>query len=246
MPTFILAHRGASKYTPENTMPAFHLAYRMQADGIETDVQLTKDEIPVLIHDENVRRTTDGTGFVQDYTFEQLRMLDAGGWFSKEFEGLRIPSLEELLEWIRDYPLFLHLELKTDVISYNNIEQIVYDLLSKYEVLDRTCISSFNEGSIINMKAINPSVETAYLTSTKMRKLFTYLNSLPADDVHVKHTILGRRLVYQCRKNKVPLRVYTVNKPSLLRKCFRFEIAGVFTDVPDIAWSVRAAEERGT
>lgn len=246
MTTRILAHRGASKYAPENTMAAFRLAYKTQAEGIETDVQLTKDNVPVLIHDENVRRTTDGSGFVQGYTFEELRSLDAGSWFSKEYKGEKIPSLEELLDWIRDYPLFLHLELKTDVISYKNIERIVYDLLRKYNVLDRTFISSFNEESISIMKGINPSVTTAFLTSTKMRKLFTYLASLPADDLHVKHTLLNRRFVHRCRKYNIPLRVYTVNRPALLRKCFRYECDGVFTDVPDIAWSIREAEERGT
>ncbi|SDI96844.1 glycerophosphodiester phosphodiesterase [Salimicrobium halophilum] len=246
MRTHILAHRGASRYAPENTMPAFRLAEEMGAEGVETDVQLTKDGVPVLIHDENVRRTTDGKGFVQDYTFEELRMLDTGSWFSSEFRGVQIPSLEELLQWIRDYPLLLHLELKTDVISYKHIEEKVYALLRHYQVLDRTCVSSFNEETLSVVKDLNPSMRTAFLTPTKMRKLIPYLSSIPVDDLHIKHTLLSKKLIHHCNKNRVPVRVYTVNRPALLRKCFHLQCAGIFTDVPDIAISIRKAKERST
>ncbi|PBB05045.1 MULTISPECIES: glycerophosphodiester phosphodiesterase [Salimicrobium] len=243
MQTQIFAHRGASRYAPENTMPAFRLALHMQAEGVETDVQLTRDQIPVLIHDENVKRTTDGSGFVQDYTFQELRSLDAGSWFSKEYEGALIPSLEELLQWVAPRPLFLHLELKTDKISYKHIEKIVYDLLQKYSVTERTTLSSFNEDTLKNVKELNSSIDTAFLTSTKMRKMLSYLSSIPADGLHVKHTILNRKLASRCRKNQIPLRVYTVNRPAHLRKCYHLKCSGIFTDVPDIAWSIREAVE---
>lgn len=90
MTTKIIAHRGASKLAPENTMYAFELAYNLGAEGIETDVQLTKDNIPVLIHDETVRRTTNSNGYVKDFTFEELSTLDAGSWFSPIFEELEL------------------------------------------------------------------------------------------------------------------------------------------------------------
>ncbi|WP_347862802.1 glycerophosphodiester phosphodiesterase [Salimicrobium sp. PL1-032A] len=246
MLTHIIAHRGASGYAPENTMAAFRLAEKMGADGVETDVQLTKDGVPVLIHDENVRRTTNGTGFVQDYTFDELRKLDTGSWFSSEFTGLQIPSLEELLQWIIDRPLFLHLELKTDVIPYTHIEKKVYTLLRNYHMLERTCMSSFNENTLAVIKDLNPSVRTAFLTSTNMRKLIPFVSSIPADDLHIKHTLLSRKLVQRGNKNRVEMRVYTVNKPALIRKCFQLSCAGIFTDVPDIALSIRKAQERST
>ncbi len=112
MAPIIYAHRGASKAAPENTMPAFELAAKQGADGIETDVQLTKDQIPVLIHDENVRRTTDGIGFVQDYTYKELQELDAGSWFSSTYSNTTIPTLDQLLAWNKKKKLKLNIELK--------------------------------------------------------------------------------------------------------------------------------------
>ena len=94
----ILAHRGASGYAPENTLAAFDLGHRMGANGIETDVQLSRDGVMVLIHDERVDRTTDGSGRVADLTWEELSRLDAGGWFAPEFAGQRIMQLAPFLD----------------------------------------------------------------------------------------------------------------------------------------------------
>lgn len=110
--TKIIAHRGSSALAPENTMAAFELAYEQGAEGIETDVHLTKDNIPVLIHDENVKRTTNSTGYIKDYTFDQLKQFDAGSWFSVKYAGSTIISLEEFLNWFQDKALCLNIELK--------------------------------------------------------------------------------------------------------------------------------------
>ncbi|CDQ17855.1 glycerophosphoryl diester phosphodiesterase [Halobacillus karajensis] len=239
MKTLIYAHRGASKLAPENTMPAFELARAAGADGIETDVQLTKDQVPVLIHDENLRRTTNGTGFVQDYTYAQLRLLDAGSWFSSEFSDIYIVTLDEFLRWFRDQPMFLNIELKTNVIEYKNIERIVYESLKRYHVLERTVISSFNSDSLLRMKEINPSIQTAFLTSTKMRKLPQYARSIQCEALHVKHRLLDKKLVKRCRKEKLDLRIYTVNRPSMMKKCYSLGVSGIFTDVPHQAIEYR-------
>src|SRR5687767_9211054 len=98
--TYIFAHRGSSKDCPENTMAAFKKAYQDGADGIELDVQLSKDGIPVIIHDEKLDRTTNKKGNVFSYAYNELTKADAGSWFSKTFAGEPVPSLQELLEWI--------------------------------------------------------------------------------------------------------------------------------------------------
>lgn len=110
--TSIIAHRGASNYAPENSFPAFELAYEMKADGIETDVQLTKDNIPVLFHDEGLQRIFGVKGWITQFTLDELKQLDMGKSFHTEFAGTRIVTLEEFLIWIKDKPLILHLELK--------------------------------------------------------------------------------------------------------------------------------------
>lgn len=95
---YTIAHRGASGYAPENTFAAFDIAAEMNADFIELDVQLTKDGQIVVIHDDKVDRTTDGSGFVKDFTLKKLQSLDAGSWYGAEFKGERIPLLEEVLK----------------------------------------------------------------------------------------------------------------------------------------------------
>lgn len=117
------AHRGASGYFPENTMLAFEKAVSLGATGIETDIHMTKDGVLVLIHDERVDRTTNGTGFVKDYTYKELLKLDAGSYFSKEFEGLKVPTLEELFQFASHNELKLDLELKNNIVQYENIEK---------------------------------------------------------------------------------------------------------------------------
>ncbi|WFT73179.1 glycerophosphodiester phosphodiesterase [Halobacillus naozhouensis] len=228
----IYAHRGASKLAPENTMPAYDLASESGADGLEIDVQLTKDNIPVLIHDENVRRTTNGTGFVQDYTYDQLRLLDAGSWFSSKFSDCSIVTLDYFLRWFKNRSMQLNVELKTNVIHYNNIEAIVYDQLNYHQMLDRTVISSFNVASVEKITAIDSNVQTAFLTSIKRKHLPKYAYDHGASSLHVKYRMLDKALVKQCHHHRMPLRIYTVNRPSWMTKCFKLGCDGIFTDVP--------------
>ncbi|WP_068671945.1 glycerophosphodiester phosphodiesterase [Oceanobacillus sp. Castelsardo] len=237
--TKIYAHRGASKYAPENTLPAFNLAYEMKADGIETDVQLTKDGIPILIHDENVKRTTNGTGFVQDFTFAEIRELDAGAWFSRKYKNTPILSLEELLNWIKFKPLYLNIELKNNKIDYKHLELIVFEMVKEHQLLDRTTISTFNSESVKRLKEVNQMIEVAYLTSKQNNKLVTYAEDLGANAIHVKYKLLNDKLMNESRKKDMKIRVYTINKYPSMKQCFHLGCDGIFTDVPDKALSYR-------
>lgn len=237
--TEIIAHRGASKYAPENTIPAFELALQSGADGIETDVQLTKDGIPVLIHDEKLHRTTNGKGFVHDYTFEELQKLDAGSWFAEEFSGTKLLSLEQLLQWISNKPLLLHLELKNKKIDYVGLERKVYNLLLEYELTDRTNFSSFNPASMERFKQIDRTILTALLLSQKNKGYLLIAEKTGVSALHIKYKLLTKTLMQQARENNYLVRVYTVNRPSHLAHCFNLGCDSVFTDVPDLALACR-------
>ncbi|AIF43503.1 glycerophosphodiester phosphodiesterase [Virgibacillus sp. SK37] len=237
MKTEIYAHRGSSLQAPENTMAAFQLAFQQGAQGIETDVQLTKDNIPVLIHDERVNRTTDGKGYVKDYTFKQLKQLDAGAWFSTEFAGATIPSLEEFLKWIGGKPLTLNIELKNNKIDYKNMETIVYDLLRSYDLLDRTILSTFNPNSVQRLRRISQHLNCALLRSRKKRQLISYAKELGANAIHIKYRLLSKSLVQQCKQQRLHIRVYTVNHPKQILRCLDLDVNGIITDVPNIAIS---------
>src|SRR5699024_9996871 len=135
--TKVFAHRGASGHAPENTMPAFHLAYQMVADGIETEVHLTKDKIPVLFHDEQVKRTTNGRGFIKDMTVKHLKTLDPGSWFSTRFSGTTITTLEEFLSWVKNKPLRINIELKKS-------EEHTSELQSRFDIVCRLLLEKKN------------------------------------------------------------------------------------------------------
>src|SRR5699024_4421001 len=118
--------------------------YQMGADGIETDVHLTKDKIPVLFHDEQVKRTTNGRGFIKDLTVKQLKTLDAGSWFSTRFSGTTITTLEEFLSWVKNKPLRINIELKNNKIDYQHLESKVYEMVEAFQLQERTLYSTFN------------------------------------------------------------------------------------------------------
>lgn len=237
--TNIIAHRGSSKLAPENTMFAFKLAARLGADGIETDVQLTKDNVPVLIHDEHVKRTTNGSGYIKDFTFKQLKELDAGSWFSKKFAGSTIPSLDEFLKWIKDKPLCLNIELKNNKIDYKNLETIVIERLKFHQLEHRTTISTFSPKSVKRLHSLQSAMEIAFLTSKQHRDLVQFAKDLGANALHVKYRLLHPRLVEECRKENMAIRVYTINKPPRMKRSYALGCDGIFTDVPHIALECR-------
>ncbi|ASN05352.1 glycerophosphodiester phosphodiesterase [Virgibacillus necropolis] len=242
MSTKIIAHRGASKLAPENTLPAFQLAYDLGADGIETDVQLTKDQVPILIHDERLKRTTNGFGYVKDYTYQELKQLDAGSWFSISYANTPLLSLEEFLIWIKDKPLCLNIELKNNKIDYKDLEKMVYTMLIDYQLLNRTTLSSFNPKSIKRMKKIDKRIDSAFLTSRRRKDLVAYAKSLGAHAIHVKYPLLSRKLVDRCNKEEIAIRIYTVNKALHIKRCFNLNCDGIFTDVPGKAINIARKE----
>ncbi len=237
--TKIIAHRGASKYAPENTMPAFELAYQMNADGIETDIQLTKDGVPILIHDEELGRTTNGFGFVKDYELYELQKLDAGMYFSKKFIGTRILTLDEFLQWAKDKPLYLNLELKNNKIDYEDIEIKVLDAIYKYKLKDRTTISSFNAASIQRLRRLDKSIDIALLRSRSHGNLAHYAKGLGASSLHIRYNLLNKALVKSSEVLNLPIRVYTVNRSINIWKCLKLNIDGIITDMPDKAIRIR-------
>lgn len=231
LPT-IIAHRGASEIAPENTLPAFKLAEQLGAESIETDVHLTKDHIPVLIHDTRLERTTNGQGYVKDYTMAQLQQLDAGGWFASQYEEIQLMPLAQFLQWIEPKQLTINLELKNQQIYYKHLEEIVYEHIEQYNMENRTIISTFNPNSIQHMASFNKEVPLALLRSKKKQHLWTYARELGASALHINYRLLTKHLMQQCERHRLDVRVYTVNKFRQMIHCFNLRCHGIFTDMP--------------
>lgn len=135
MKTKVWAHRGASAYAPENTLEAFLLAAEQGADGVELDVQLTKDGEMVVVHDEEIDRVSDGSGFVKDYTLAELKTLN----FNKthpEYQDVKIPTLREVYEALKPTGMTINVELKTGIFWYKDLEKKVLELTKEMEMAD--------------------------------------------------------------------------------------------------------------
>ena len=146
--TKVFAHRGASGYAPENTLEAFALAIRQGADGIELDVQLSSDGIPVVIHDETIDRVTDKTGYVKDYTLQELKELTVLKDRFPAYNQSKIPTLKEVLEAVKPSGIQVNIELKTGIYWYPDIEKKVAEIVEETGMKDRIVYSSFNHYSV--------------------------------------------------------------------------------------------------
>ncbi|MHA6251037.1 glycerophosphodiester phosphodiesterase family protein [Oceanobacillus sp. CAU 1775] len=231
----IFAHRGASKYAPENTFASFSLAEKMHADGIETDIQLTKDGIPILIHDESLKRTTGVKSLVKNYKLVDIQKLDAGRYFSNEFYGSEIMTLDAFLKWASSTNLILNLELKNNKIDYEDIEHKTLQLVDKYKLNKRIIVSSFNPKSIERVRALDKHIDIALLRSKRMNNLAQYAVEKGASSLHINYRLLNRQLVKDCEELNLPLRVYTVNRRRSILRCLQYECDSIITDVPDKA-----------
>lgn len=159
---WIIGHRGASGEAPENTLAAFRLAMEQGADLIETDVHLTSDGVPVLIHDHSVDRTTNGRGLVAQMTLAQIKSLDAGSWFGPEHTGERILTLDELLEWAAGR-MPVSLEIKNRPIHYPGIEDRVVEALRRHDMVQSAIVVSFDHAVLLRVKQRCPDLLTGVL-----------------------------------------------------------------------------------
>ncbi|MFC0188355.1 glycerophosphodiester phosphodiesterase [Fictibacillus aquaticus] len=237
--TLIFSHRGASREAPENTMSAFYKALQYGVDGIEIDVQLSKDGVPVIIHDESLKRTTGAKGNVSDYMADDLRKLDAGSWFHHDYALERIPLLEEFLAWAAHTSLQLNIELKNNIIPYEGIEHKVYALARQYNMTDRIVFSSFNHYSIRALRLLDPDIDLAPLYSSGLYEPWNYVRYLGARSAHPHYKTLFPEIMQGYKIAGITLRPYTVNSKRWLSYFFKWQADAVITDDPGLACSLR-------
>jgi len=230
----IFAHRGFRAAAPENTLAAFEVALKLPIDGVEFDVQMTRDHKLVVIHDETLDRTTSGFGYIKDHTYEEIEKYDAGSWFSKEFAGQKVPLLDEVLALLSKYNVFVNIELKTGFVPYKGIEELTVKLVDKYGMKDRVGISSFNPVSIKNVKSINSSYKTALLEEVVLNNSIDFVKELKAEAFHVNYKNIDALDVERFHKAGILVRCYTVNNEVDMEKLVFGRVDGVFTDKPDV------------
>lgn len=164
---YVIGHRGAAGYAPENTMVAFERGLSLRADAIELDVHPTKDGHLVVIHDPTLERTTNGTGFVCQHTLDQLRKLDAGSWFGPSFAGERIPTLRDVLAWARGRTKVV-IEIKQGPIFYPHVEEMIVAELDHAGMRSDVLMISFDHHSVRRIKELAPDIITGVLYAGRL------------------------------------------------------------------------------
>lgn len=238
---FIFAHRGASAHAPENTLAAFELALTQNADGIELDVKLSKDGHVIVIHDPTVDRTTGAHGKVKDMTLADLRSLGAGSFFSRNFSGEKIPTLEEVFEAVGKRT-FINVELTNYTTWHDHLVESVCMLVKKFNLQKRVMFSSFYAPNLSKARSYLPEVPCGLLALNgflgawarsfgyafgKYQALHPYLTDVTPQQVQRVHRLKGR------------VHVWTVNKAEDMRRLFHWDVDAIFTDDPQLAVQVR-------
>jgi len=238
----IFAHRGASAYAPENTLPAFEKAVDIGADGVELDIHLSRDGRLVVIHDEMLDRTTNGHGFVKDFTLAELKKLDASKTMTNSgFCNLRIPTLGEVYELLADTVLLVNVEVKNSIFLYPGILEKALEAEAKYGMSGRVLYSSFNHYAMQELKRISPQSKTGLLYSTMLIDPWNAAMAANADALHPFFPCIANTpcMIPKCRKNGIAVNTWTVDEPEYIRAMFMLGVDSVITNKPDVAKSVR-------
>ncbi|MGC3954905.1 MAG: glycerophosphodiester phosphodiesterase family protein [Propionicimonas sp.] len=237
--TEIWAHRGASGYAPENTMPAFELAVDQGAEGVEFDVQLSRDGAMVIIHDEILGRTADGTGRVADHTLAELQALDACNGMV-EYAGVSIPTLDEVLALLAPTGLRINVELKNSEQPYPGLERKVIAAVADHGLSRRVVLSSFSDASVALLHELAPELELATLYTRPELLPWRNALSLGARGIHPPAPFVPHRWwISRAHALGLAIRPWVVNSPQLLTRMFRWRADAVFTDTPDVALELR-------
>jgi glycerophosphoryl diester phosphodiesterase len=237
----IFAHRGASAYAPENTLAAFELALRQGADAIELDVKLSADGHVVVIHDPTVDRTTGARGRVKDMSLADLRSLDAGSFFSANFRGEKIPTLEEVFEAV-GRRAFINVELTNYNTPRDHLVESVCMLIKKFGLQKRVLLSSFLPTNLASARRYLPEVPTGLLALGGILGLWSRSFGFAFgryDALHPNLRNATQQQIYFAHRLKRRIHVWTVNDEADLRRLFKWGVDGVFTDHPQLAVSVR-------
>lgn len=235
----VIAHRGASAYAPENTHSAFKLALEMQAEMIELDLLLSKDGVPVVIHEDNLERTTGIVGLVSNYTLDELRNFDTGSWFSEEFKQEPFPTLEEVLAYSKG-KIAVNIEIKhesvTDSLEGGIVEKAL-ELVKNVEMEDEVIFSSFDYRVMDHLNKLAPDISKAILYEEKQSNGLSpsqLVDLYNVDAFNCSHKELSQAWIDELNENKIPFFVYTINDEQLMERVMHSGAKGIFTDKPDI------------
>lgn len=238
---YVTAHRGASAIAPENTIPAVEQAIASYADYAEIDVQETRDGVVVLLHDNSINRTTNGNGNIWNIIYLDLLQLDAGSWFSKNFESTYVPTLEEVLQLSKGI-IKLNIEIKMNGHNATIIEKVVM-LIDAFDFEQQCVVSSSNYAALAKVKELNSNIKTGYIMSLAYGNFY---DSEYADFFSVKSSFINETMVKLAHSLGKEVHSWTVNSKAEMERMKKLGVDNIITDYPVLAREVIYGDEGET
>ena len=232
----LIGHRGLAGMAPENTMPAFEAAHRHKLSFVELDAKLCASGELIVMHDNDVRRTTNGQGRVLNLAYSQLKSLDAGAWFKPEFKNTRIPLLTEVLDFLVSKGMGVNIELKPNPGDYVQTARAVAQLLQKEAYAQKIplMVSSFSRQSLRAARQLMPTIYRGLLLERQrsLPEILHLLQETDANSFNYDDALIDESIVHALQKKHIPTMIWTVNSAERARALFAMGVSAVFSDLP--------------
>lgn len=223
------AHRGASSYAPENTMSSFKKAFQLGSNGIELDLQKTKDGKLVIFHDKEIDKKSNGTGKISDYTYNELLELDFGSWFGKEFKNEKIVLFEDFMKSVSDKNLILAIELKEEGIEKDTLE-----IIDKYYNKANIFITSFLYNALSNVRKFDNNIKIGWLIGEDInKKNVSELIKISGNQICPPANLVSIEGIKLARENGLSVRLWGVSNEEIMERVYKFDIDGMTVNFPD-------------
>jgi len=227
----VIAHRGANLLAPENTLSAFKKAKEVGINWVEFDVTLSKDGEVVVIHDDTLDRTTNGSGYVYEKSLEYIKSLDAGSWFDLSFKDEKIPTLKEALLLLKKHDMHANIEIKTlEGLELELAQKVVSEINEFSGKKTNLLISSFCEKSLKHVRELSSSLPIGFLIREWRADWVQHCNAISAISVHIKEDLLTSSRVAEFKKHDVLLLAFTVNDKARFKQLKALGVDAVFSD----------------
>ncbi len=240
----VISHRGANLVAPQNTLTAFSKSFEIGCNGVETDIHLTKDGVPVVCHNFTIDETSNGKGAIKDMTLEELKEFDFGSYKGEEFKDTKIPTLDEFIELCKDKPIdVLNIELKSEVFGEAGVElaKKTIETAKKYGMFEKLIISSFDPAILVVCKKLDASCKTGLLYSPDkkigrriMLHPMAFAKEIKADALHPFSLLVTKTYVNRAHKMGIMVNPWTVNKEKEIKRMIFCGVDGIITDDPGL------------
>ncbi len=241
----IIGHRGASAVAPENTLSAFSRALADGADGVEFDVRLSRDRVPVVIHDASLKRTANLDRLVEELDAAELQRCDVSSWFgpvqAEKNQAGTVPTLAQVFELFQETNALLCLEMKSEAANATTLVQAVVNEIHKAQIAKLVVVSSFDLNAVALVKQIDPTITTAALFEPRLSRPISTIRRLKmvelaiehgANEIALHHSLCSRRVVQKAAEFGLPVVVWTVDDVKWIKRGQRLALKALITNNP--------------